>query len=108
MVPDASERVALKIAGLGETRFSLDVSVTAQELCDALESQFPNLFRGGGFELLRTEEGYSKELAVIPIPDGGYTVDYLKAVAHNAKIYIRPLQSDLSLDRRAADVSVAL
>ena len=56
--------------------------------------------------MLRTEEGCPRDLATIPIPDGGYTVDYLKAVVHNAKIYIRPLQSDLSLDPRPADVCV--
>ena len=106
MVPDASERVSLKMAGLGECRFPVEVSVTAQELCDALEVQFPKLSQGGGFELLRTEEGCPKELGVIPIPDGGYTVDYLKAVVHNAKIYIRPLQSDLSLDPRPGDVCI--
>ena len=100
------ERVSLKMAGLGESRFAVDVSATAQEVCDALEAQFPKLPQGGGFELLRTEEGCPRELAVIPIPDGGYTVDYLKAVVHNAKIYIRPLQTDLSLDPRPADVCV--
>ena len=43
---------------------------------------------------------------VFPIPDGGYTIDYLKAIVHNAKIYIRPLQSDLSLNPCPADVCV--
>ena len=31
-VPDATERVSLKIAGLGESRFAVDVSATPQEL----------------------------------------------------------------------------
>ena len=44
-----------------------------------------------------------RELVVIPIPDGGY---YPKAIVHNAKTYIRPLQSDLSLDPCPADVCV--
>jgi hypothetical protein len=104
-VPDATERVTLKMAGLGECRFPVDSSATAQDLCDALEVQYPKLVEGGGFELLRSEESCPRELVVIPIPDGGYTVDYLKAIVHNAKLYIRPLQSDLSLEPLTAEVS---
>jgi hypothetical protein len=37
LVPDATERVSLKMAGLGECCFPVDVSATAQELCYALE-----------------------------------------------------------------------
>ena len=105
-VPDATERVTLKMAGLGECRFAVDVSATAQELCDVLEGHFHRLAEGGGFELMRSDEGCPRELVVLPIPDGGYTIDYLKAIVHNAKIYIRPLQTDLSLDPCPADVCV--
>ena len=84
----------------------MEVSRTAQELCDVLEVHFPKLVEGGGFELLRTEEGCPRELVVIPIPDAGYTVEYLKAIVHNAKIFIRPLQSDLNLDPCPAEVTV--
>lgn len=41
-------------------------------------------------------EGGSRE---VPIPASGYTVDYLKAVIHSAKLYIRPLQTDLSVEQ---------
>ena len=69
-VPDATERVTLKMAGLGECCFPVDSSVTAHDLCDALEVQYPKFVEGGGFELLRSEESCPREL-VIPIPDGG-------------------------------------
>ena len=35
---------------------------------------------------------------MIASPSSGYTVTYLRAVVHHAKIYVRPLQQDLSLD----------
>ena len=60
-VPDATERVILKITGLGECRFAVDVSATAQELCDVLEGHFPRLAEGGVFELMRSEEGCPRE-----------------------------------------------
>ena len=107
-VPDANERVTLKMAGLGERRFAIDVASTAQDLCDALDSQFPRLVNGGGFELLRASEGCPRELEVIPIPDDGYTAEYLKAIVYNAKLYIRPLQTDLSLEPCTGDVSTAV
>ena len=99
MVPDACDRVTLKLAGLGEKCFALDCNATAQDVYDVLEYQFPKLKEGGGFELLRTCEGGSRELEVVPIPSNGYTVDYLKAIIHSAKLYIRPLQTDLSVEQ---------
>ena len=33
------------------------------------------------------------------LPIGGYTTEYLKAVINNAKLYIRPLQTDLNVDQ---------
>ena len=60
-------------------------------------AKFPKLEEGGGFELLKTREKGSKLLHVVDIPPSGYDVSYLKAVAHNARVYIRPLQRDLSL-----------
>ena len=39
----------------------------------------------------------SHSFEAIPLPEDGYTVSYLKDVAQQAKIYIRPSQRDLSL-----------
>ena len=57
----------------------------------------PRLSEGGGYELLRTKQNTNCELCVIPPPPGGYTVDYLKNMVSQAKIYIRPIQKDLPL-----------
>ena len=56
-IPDVTERMNLKFAGLGERRFAVDAKATAQELYDELEFQFPKLKDGGGFELLRASKG---------------------------------------------------
>lgn len=39
-----------------------------------------------------------KMLQVIMCPKNGYTVPYLRAVVHHAKIYLRPLQKDLHIE----------
>ena len=48
-VPDSEERVTLKMAGIGERRFAVDSTATAQELCDELDSEYPKLSDAGGF-----------------------------------------------------------
>jgi hypothetical protein len=97
-LPDGEERAALQIAGLGEKKVSLCAFSDAQDIYAELLTQFPKLSQAGGFEFLRVPEGGGKQLDVIAAPDSGYTGSYLRAVVHHAKIYVRPLQRDLSLD----------
>lgn len=103
--PDTTLRAELQIAGLGEKKVSLFLYGGSDEIYDELIDAYPKLSGGGGYELLR--QGQGRQLDVIPIPSGGYSIEYLKSVVHSAKIYIRPLQK--SLDTSAApctDVSV--
>ena len=58
---------------------------------------FPKLKNVGGYELLRMG-ARNRFLEVIPIPPGGYTVGYLKDVVQQAKVYIRPIQTDIEVD----------
>lgn len=105
-LPDCDERAQLQIAGLGEKKVSILAFSEAQEIYEELVVAFPKLSGAGGFELLRVPEGGSKQLDVIAAPESGYTVSYLKAVIHHAKIYIRPLQCDLSLDPVKEEVDI--
>ena len=34
---------------------------------------------------------------MIPVPEAGYSVEYVRAVVHSAKVFIRPIQKDLDL-----------
>jgi len=63
-----------------------------------ITNAYPKLRDGGGFELLRNFKGYSRDLAVIPPPSDGYTVSYLKSIMAQAKVYIHPLQQNLSME----------
>jgi len=69
-----------------------------------LATNFPKLSSGGGFELLRCN-GPRQSLQVISAPKAGYTVDFLKAVVQQAKIYIRPIQQDLPFTPSEGEVS---
>ncbi|XP_019853033.1 PREDICTED: uncharacterized protein LOC109582636 [Amphimedon queenslandica] len=102
IVPDSSERAVLQIAGLGEKKIQFPVDADSYYVYDELIASFPKLRNCGGFELLRTHDR-SKLLIEIEVPPSGYTVAYLKPVVHNAKIFIRPLQKDLSLEPEKDD-----
>ena len=87
--PDASERAKLLLAGLGEKKINV---VAHGDIRNDLLEEYPKLRAGGGFELLRLR---GRDLEVIPIPHEGYTVQYLKTVVQNAKVFIRPIQAPL-------------
>ena len=93
-IPEASERAELHLAGLGEKKIQLSTDSDANAIHFELLEQFPKLSGGGGYELLRSERGQK----LLTVPASGYTVSYLKTVAHSAKIYVRPLQRDLSIE----------
>ena len=91
------DRGNLMQAGLGGKTLSFVDTCDAEMFHEDLLDAFPKLRTGGGYELLRTNERNNRSLDVIPPPPSGYTVEYLKSVAGQAKIYIRPLQKDLDL-----------
>ena len=103
-VPDGDEWASLPPSGLGEKRVTLYSCSEMQNIYDELLFQFPKLKQAGGFELLRVPEGGGKLLQVIASPGSGYTVEYLHAVVHHAKIFIRPMQNNLSADPETSQV----
>lgn len=74
-----------------------------------LVETFPELGRLG-YAIMRTscEGGRAKELMVLPMPAGGFSVDYLKNVLGQAKAYLRPVQGDIVLDEQVRGRSFKL
>ena len=95
--PTPIEKAELYRAGLGMKLLLLLQYADAWEFHEEILKEFPKLAGGGGYELLRTCAN-SRELTVIPAPSGGYTTSYVKSIVNQAKVYIRPLQKDLSLE----------
>ena len=79
VVPNSQERATLKLTGLGEKKISPHVFVTAQEVYNKLQFQYPRLADGDRFELFCVSDGGGKYLKVIiKASEGGYTVEYSK------------------------------
>ena len=84
----------------------MSLEANAHDISSELSFHFPKLKSAGGFELMKTQEGGGKLLSPIQVPQTGYSATYLKSVVHDAKIYIRPLQQDLSLESVSDEVSL--
>ena len=106
--PSPMDKAELIRAGLRPRKLSFFEFGDSNEFHEMIISAFPKLMEGGGYELLRTVPNNNKELYVIPPPHGGFTVEYLKSIVSQAKVYIRPLQKNLSLDAPLLDITLVL
>ncbi|KAF4109286.1 hypothetical protein G5714_010359 [Onychostoma macrolepis] len=103
LVPNRCVKQRLAAAGLGEKRLTFQgIQTNPEEFREFLLAAYPKLRQGGGFELLKISgTTRSRELVLIPCPNDGYHVRYLKEpqthIGH-ATIFIRPLQRNLNLD----------
>jgi hypothetical protein len=93
--PSPEEKMELAQMGLGLKEVSFDSDGDADHVHELIYITFPVLKNCGGYTLLRLGSG-SKSLVVIEGPEGGVTVPYLKDILNQAKLYIRPLQCDIS------------
>ena len=96
--PSSLQTANLMRAGLGKKQLTLFEGDDSCDLHSEILRAFPRLQDGGGYELLRVVESGLRTLYVIPPPSDGYSVTFLKGVLRQAKVYIRPMQRDLTLD----------
>ena len=65
---------------------------------------FPNLKEGG--VCVGDSGGQRNTLQLIPSPPEGYTVNYVKEVVRQAKVYIHPVQRNLSLQPKPSQSDI--
>lgn len=91
-----AERECLLEAGLGEKRVAIeDLSCSPLEFKSAITAAFPKLHECGGFEFLRCLPN-SKQLEPISA-SVAQSPNLLKSVVANGRVFIRPIQRNLSL-----------
>ena len=71
--------------------------MVTRNISTVILEKFTVLESCGGYTLLRLAEN-SHNMVEIEGPDSGMTVCYLKDVLNQAKLYVRPLQRDISVD----------
>lgn len=93
--PSAEEKMELAKMGLGLTEVVFNSNGDAEHIHNRITMKFPVLECCGGYTLLRLGEN-SRSLVEIETPESGLTVPYLKDILNQAKLYIRPLQIDIT------------
>ncbi|XP_071810892.1 uncharacterized protein [Apostichopus japonicus] len=76
----------------------MDAYSSPEEVKETLVQHYPKFIEAGGFDYLKCS-GSNRALNVIPLPSEGYGIASLREAARSAKIYVRPIQSNLSLIR---------
>jgi hypothetical protein len=101
----ASKEVLIE-AGLGAKSVTIpDSSCSREEFWKVITSAYPKLLGCGGFEFLRCVPN-SRELDMVS-QNASQSPKLLKAIVGNGRVFIRPLQKDLSLDRVPSQSSFA-
>ena len=99
--PTTAMQVDLNAAGLGAEKIIFpNKNGDHAAVLNQLEMTYPHLkSQNGAFELLRSEGGgSSRKLLLIPPRHDGYPIQYLKkSTSANTTIYIRPVQSDITM-----------
>ena len=95
--PDMQEKMILAKAGLGLKELMFDSDGDALHIHHVINDAFQQLEKTGGYTLLRLASNSSTLLEIEP-PKGGMNVKYLRDILKSAKLFIRPLQSDVNVD----------
>ena len=105
--PEQSQIDAMQKAELGRRKITFqDKRGDHVHVRETLEKYYPKLAsQNGAFQLLRCLAGGSgiRDLTVIPMGVDGYPISLLKEVCKSSTIYIRPMQTNLSLDGAVED-----
>ena len=95
--PDREEQRDLLAAGLRETKISVPEEAGEKDMRELLIKTFPKLKESGGFELMYVETRRKNLMLILPGPNG-LPMKYVASFISQGKIFIRPIQQDLSLD----------
>lgn len=101
-VPGTAERMQLARLNIGLRRVDFLLDGDAKHIHEKIMLAFPQLEKCGGYTLLRTAD-CTKEL--LEIDDSQLDVVYLEDIVRQAKLYVRPLQCDISCPEEEKEVS---
>ena len=96
-VPSNGYKTQLSNASLGEKKITFEKKTLCNYFHEKLLESYPKLKEGGGYELMRTKFRSTSKLEILqPKGNAGHNVLDLKEMVASARIYVRPLQNDLS------------
>jgi hypothetical protein len=102
----ASAKVLLEEAGLGEKKIDVPCESNPEAFHALILSCYPKLKNAGGFELLRCLSN-TRDLEVLS-PRISCNPMRLKRAVGNGRVYVRPIQRDLSLAETEEEEELAM
>ena len=103
-MPSPRVIMLLKAADLGEKQLTIGLRASAEQLHSKILMTFPRLSDGGGYEFLRCFPN-SRQLVQLEVPEGGHCPATLQEDVGQARLYLRPLQKDLSMEPQQQELS---
>ena len=106
VAPNRDRLDQLKRCGLGKKRITFNKNGDHAYFIKKLEEQFPKLqSQQGAIEVLRSSAGGAGNRPIIPIPMGsqGYNIKDLRSSINSSILYVRPLQTDFTMDQLMQD-----
>ena len=94
-VPNVEQKIQLSLAHLGERKLIFAKDGNAQNVHEKILEAYPQLGECGGYDIMRIEK--ARSLIKVPMPTGGYTVQFLRSVLGQAKAFIRPIQRNIPI-----------
>lgn len=99
-VPSTGYKSQLSSASLGEKKITFEKKSSGGYFHEKLLESYLKLKEGGDCELISTKFRSTSKLEILqPRGNGGHNVLDLKEMVSSAKIYVRPLQKELSLEQ---------
>jgi hypothetical protein len=94
----SADRFDLELAGLGERTIDFQdyESIDSSAFRKILQTEYPKLADGGGYELMRLPPN-SRTLEIIQPPTEGYTPLFLSRVMGTSRTFIRPISRSLNM-----------
>ena len=98
VAPSLEERMMLAKANLGLKKLTFEGDGDSYHVHTIIMEAFPVLNECGGYSLLRTSDK-TRDLLLIDGPEGGIDVYFLRDILRQAKLYVRPLQCNIILEK---------
>ena len=108
-VPDTGEKMILAKMGLGLKEISFNLDGDSLHVQSVIQSVYGTQLEGcGGYKLMRPATNSTDLISIDAPRKGGITVKYLKDILQKAKLYVIPLQRDISIDSGSSTEEVIL
>lgn len=94
----SERKLKLHNSGFDDKMVEFKADDEGEDVLTKIQAVYPQLASRGGYEYMRVDKS-KRKLLEIPPSINGFTAEYLKTTINNGKLYLRPIQRSLDLDK---------